>query len=65
MEETKVTDNNTRTRIKISLTAKGTAQWEISCEYDSPEKSTEQMGKAIDLTRSLIAEKGLKEAGAD
>lgn len=64
MEDTKVTESNTRTRINISLTAKGAAQWDITCEYDSPEKSTEQMGKAIDLARSLIAEKGLKEAGA-
>lgn len=64
MEETKVTESNTRTRIKISLNAKGDAQYEISCEYDTPEKSTEQMGKSIDLVRSLLAEKGLKEAGA-
>ena len=64
MEETKVTETNTRTRINISLNAKGAAQYDITCEYDTPEKSTEQMSKSIDLVRALLTEKGLKEAGA-
>lgn len=54
------TENNTRTRIKLSQTAKGLVQYEISTEYDTPEKSIEMLGKAVDQVRDLIAEKGLK-----
>lgn len=57
-------ESNTRTRINVSLTAKGLAQWDCTAEYDSPERSIEEMGKAIDMVRALIAEKGLLEAGA-
>lgn len=59
-EENKVAESNTRTRIKLSQTAKGLVQWEISTEYDSPEKSREMLGKAVDQVKALIAEKGLK-----
>lgn len=59
-EENKVTENNTRTRIKLSQTAKGLIQYEISAEYDTPEKSTEMLGKTIDLVKDLISKKGLK-----
>lgn len=59
-EETKVTESNTRTRIKLSQTAKGLIQYEISSEYDTPEKSVEMLGKAIDQVKALIKEKGLK-----
>lgn len=64
MEETKVTENNTRTRINISLTARGLAQFDLTTEYDTPEKSIEEMSKAIDMVRNLLKEKGLQEAGA-
>jgi hypothetical protein len=60
MEDTKVEETNTRTRIKLSQTAKGLIQYEISAEYDTPEKSIEMLGKAVDQVRALIAEKGLK-----
>ena len=59
-EETKVEETNTRTRIKLSQTAKGLIQYEISSEYDTPEKSVEMLGKAIDQVKALIKEKGLK-----
>lgn len=59
-ESTEVKDSNTRTRIKLTQTAKGLVQYEISSEYDTPEKSIEMLGKAIDQTRRLIADKGLK-----
>lgn len=52
-------ETNTRTRIKFSQNAKGLIQWEISTEYDSPEKSIEMMGLAIDKVRNLIKEKDL------
>lgn len=58
-EDTKVTETNTRTRIKLSQTAKGLIQYEISAEYDTPEKSTEMLGKTIDLVKALIKDKGL------
>lgn len=55
-----VTETNTRTRIKLTQTAKGLIQFEISAEYDTPEKSIEMLGKAVDQVRALISEKGLK-----
>lgn len=64
MPETTVNETNTRTRINISLNAKGLAQFDLTCEYDTPEKSIEEMGKTIDMVRKLLAEKGIQEAGA-
>lgn len=59
-EETVAQESNTRTRGKLSQTAKGLVQYEISTEYDTPEKSIEMLGKAIDQVKLLIAEKNLK-----
>ena len=59
-EETKQTENNTRTKIKLTQSSKGVVQWEISTEYDTVEKSVQMMGEAIDKVKALIAEKGLK-----
>ena len=64
MDETKVNETNTRTRINVSLSAKGMAQWDCTAEYDTPERSIEEMGKAIDMVRALLKEKGLPEAGS-
>lgn len=61
-EETTVNETNTRTRINISLSAKGLAQWDLTCEYDTPEKSIEEMSKTIDMVRNLLKEKGIPEA---
>lgn len=57
-------ENNTRTRVNISLSSKGTAQWDLTCEYDTPEKSIEEMDKTIDLVRNLLKDKGIPEAGS-
>ena len=57
MEEAK--ENNTRTRIKLSQTSKGLIQWEISAEYDTPEKTIEMLGEAVNRVKHLIDEKGL------
>ncbi len=62
MPETTVNETNTRTRINISLNAKGKAQFDLTCEYDTPERSIEEMGKAIDMVRALLKEKGIDEA---
>ena len=64
MPETTVNETNTRTRINISLNAKGKAQFDLTCEYDTPEKSIEEMGKTIDMVRALLKEKGIEEANA-
>lgn len=53
-------ESNTRTRINLSQTAKGLITFDITAEYDTPEKSIEMLGKAVDQVRALIAEKGLK-----
>ena len=62
-EETKVNETNTRTRINISLSAKGMGQYDLTCEYDTPERSIAEMSKAIDMVRALLKEKGIPEAG--
>lgn len=64
MEDTKVEETNTRTRINISLNSKGNAQFDLTCEYDTPERSIEEMSKAIDMVRNLLKEKGIQEAGS-
>ena len=64
MEETKAEETNTRTRVNVKLSSKGDAQWDLTCEYDTPEKSIEEMGKTIDMVRNLLSEKGIKEAGS-
>ena len=35
----------------------------LTCEYDTPERSIEEMSKAIDMVRALLKEKGIPEAG--
>ncbi len=59
-EETKTTTTNTRTRINLSQTAKGLIQFDITCECDSVDKSTEEMERAVNQTRALIKKLGLK-----
>ena len=36
----------------------------FSTEYDTPERSIEEMSKAIDMVRNLLKEKGIQEAGS-
>ena len=56
-------ENNTRTRINVSINSKGMAQFDLTCEYDSPERSIAEMSKSIDMARKLLKEKGITEAG--
>ena len=58
--ENQLNESNTRTRINLSQTAKGLITFDITAEYDTPEKSIEMLGKAVDQVRALIADKGLK-----
>ena len=57
-----VIETNTRTRIKLTQSTKGIVSWEITAEYDTPEKSIEMMGQTIDKVKALIKEKGLTPA---
>ena len=57
-----VTETNTRTRIKLSQSTRGVVTWEISAEYDTPEKSVEMMSQALDKVKALIKDKGLTPA---
>lgn len=57
-------ENNTRTRINVSINAKGMAQFDLTCEYDTPERSVAEMSKSIDMVRKLLKEKGIAEAGS-
>lgn len=54
-------ETNTRTRINLSQNSKGLVTFDITAEYDTPEKSIEMLGKAVDQVRALIKEKGLLE----
>ena len=51
--------SNQRCRMHFSQTAKGLWQIDVTAEYDTPEISAEQAGKAIDEARKVAAEKGL------
>jgi len=51
-----------RTRMNVSITAKGLAQWDTTAEYPTPEQAKQALGEAIDGVREIIKEKGLTEA---
>lgn len=53
----------TRVRTNVSLTAKGVVQWDITSEFPTEEDSVKNLSKALDDVRTMIKEKGLKEAG--
>jgi hypothetical protein len=53
-----------RTRMNVSITAKGAAQWDITAEYATPEETQANLADAITRVRATIEAKGLKEATA-
>jgi len=55
-------ESNKRTRMNVSITAKGKAQWDITAEYPTPEESEKALSEAIDKVRTIIKVKGLVEA---
>ena len=55
---------NKRVRINLSETAKGLIQWDITAEFESVEETKQALSEAIDATRKIIKEKGLKEVSA-
>jgi hypothetical protein len=52
---------NKRVRINLSETAKGLIQWDITAEFETVEETKTALSEAIDATREIIKEKGLKE----
>jgi hypothetical protein len=56
---------NKRTRMNVSITAKGAAQWDVTAEYETPEETDLNLNKAIALVRQSIKAAGLKEAGSE
>lgn len=55
--------NNKRVRMNISLTAKGLAQWDCTAEFDTPEKTAEELSRAIKLLKQTVKDNNLKEVG--
>lgn len=55
---------NKRVRINLSETAKGLVQWDITAEFESVEETKKALSEAIDATREIVKEKGLKEVSA-
>lgn len=58
-------ENVGRCRMNLKLSAKGDAQFDVTAEYETPEQTAENLAKAIDLCRAVMAEKGLKEVGVE
>lgn len=58
-------ETNSRVRMNLSLTAKGKVQWDITSEFPTLELAEENLSKAIDSVRKVIADKGLSEAGTE
>lgn len=56
---------NTRVRMKLSETAKGLIQWEVTSEFDSVEQSAEELSKAIKAVKQVIKDNGLTEVGTE
>lgn len=59
-EENKTSES--RVRMNLSQSAKGLVQFDITAEFPNAEQAAVELGKAIDLARSVCAEKGLKLA---
>lgn len=54
---------NNRCRMNISTNAKGLVQFDITCEYDTPEISAENLDKSIKLLKETIKNNELILAG--
>ena len=56
---------NRRVRINLSQSAKGLIQIDCTAEFETAEECGTALSAAIDQARSVIAAKGLKEAGCE
>lgn len=52
-----------RTRMNVSLTAKGLAQWDVTSEQDSTELAASELDNAVKAVRKTIKDNGLQEVG--
>lgn len=59
----KMEQTNNRVRMNVSLTSKGTYQFEITSESDNVETSKKLLSEAVDSLRAVMKEKGIEEAG--
>jgi translation initiation factor 2 alpha subunit (eIF-2alpha) len=58
-------EKNGRTRMNVSITAKGLAQWEVTSEYADPVEAERNLTDAINRVREVIKKNGLKEVGCE
>lgn len=56
---------STRVRINLSQTAKGLGQLDITAEAPTVEEAKALLSNAIGEARTVMAEKGIKEAGRE
>jgi tripartite-type tricarboxylate transporter receptor subunit TctC len=56
-------ENNKRTRMNVSITEKGKAQWDVTAEYETPEETDRNLREAITRIRAAVKDAGLAEAG--
>lgn len=54
---------NNRVRMNVSLTSKGTYQFEVTSESDNVETSKNLLSEAVDSVRAVMKEKDIEEAG--
>lgn len=66
IEETSVKEvAQTRVRMNVAITAKGFAQWDLTCESSTIEETQNNLDSAIKAIRKVIKDNGLKEAGSE
>lgn len=56
--------SETRVRINLSQNAKGVVQFDITAEFPTENETVSHLGAAIEKTKAMCAEKGLKLAAA-
>ena len=49
-----------RCRMNVGTTAKGSVQYDVTAEYETPEETANQLGKALDMVRETCRAKGLQ-----
>lgn len=54
-----------RVRMNLALTAKGTGQWNLTSEFSTVSESAENLSAAIDAVRKIMKEKNIPEAGKE
>jgi len=63
MSEAQITGK--RVRVNLSQGTKGIVRFDITVEFETPEECGTALSAAIEETRKVIREKGLKEDGCE